>query len=360
MNNQTSNISFSLHGKCFISQTQRSITMPVLIIFELPSLICFLIIFYYFIQLRKSMLFDRINHHVILLILISDFLLIATELPISLYYLAMGYIQTAKICTFWIYWDYTLETTSLFLTMYASIERYLLVFHKSNFLKRKVLFHFIPMVTVALYIPVLYMYLVVLAPCVKNHQYDLTAFGCGGPCFFAQTLVNIYDTIVDTMLPCFIIITFNLLMIVRSSVLKRRALTSLSISNTLRRNRRMITQLLAISLMCLIAWIPWVVIIIGQNFFDSSFGDWFITHIVHYLPYLTASISPFLALIGLPSIRQRLRVLKRQMITAKNTTASISENKTATTVENRNEPIVTNFKLKNISLDSSDVQTTRF
>ncbi|CAF3487624.1 unnamed protein product [Rotaria sp. Silwood1] len=359
MINQTSNISFLLNGKCFISQIQRSVTMPVLIIFELPSVICFLIIFYYFIQLRKSILFDCINHHVILLILISDFLLIATELPFSLHYLSLGYVQTAKICTFWIYWDYTLETTSLFLTMYASIERYLLVFHKSSFLKRKLLFHYIPMTIVALYIPVLYMYLVVLSPCLHNHQYDLTAFACGGACFFVQISVNTYDTIVDTMLPCFIIIIFNLLMVGRSSILKRRALTSLSISKTLKRNRRMIIQLLAISLMCLIAWMPWVVIIIGQNFFDSSFGDWFITHILHYLPYLTTSASPFLALIGLPAIRQRLRMLKRQMITATNITTSV--NKTTTTVENRNEPIMNSLELKTISLDSNDdVQTTRF
>ncbi len=209
MNNQTSNSSFSSNGKCSISQVQRSITIPILIIFQISSFICSLIIFYHFIRLRKSLLFDIINHHVILLILIFDFLLIATELPITLYYLGLGHVQTPKICTFWIYWDYILETTSLFLTMYASIERYLLVFHKVKFLKRKVLFHCVPMIIVALYIPILYMYLVVLSPCVYNHQYDLTAFACGGACFFAYIPVNTYDTIANTMLPCFIIIFFN-------------------------------------------------------------------------------------------------------------------------------------------------------
>ncbi|CAF1039241.1 unnamed protein product [Rotaria sp. Silwood1] len=358
MNNQTSNTSFSLNGQCFISQIQRSITIPVLIIFALPSFVCFLIIFYYFIQQRKPLLVDRINHHVILLILIFDFLLITTELPFTLSYLALGYAQTSKICTFWVYWDYILETTSLFLTMYASVERYLLVFHKNSFLKRKVLFHFIPMSIATLYIPILYLYLIVLSPCVRNYQYDLTAFTCGGACFFAETSVNTYDTIVDTMLPCFIVLIFNLLMIIRVVILKRKVATSVPISDTLRRNRRMIAQLLAISLMCLIAWMPWVVIIIAQNFFDPSFGTWFITYILHYLPYLTSSVSPFLALIGLPEVRQGLKILKKQTITTKTTTVSAPVHEMSKTAEKRNGPNTTSFELKTIEHDEINVQTT--
>jgi hypothetical protein len=74
----------------------------------------------------------------------------------------------------------------------------------------------------------------------------------------------------------------------------------------------MILQLFGISLMCLIVWVPWAVIIIAQDFFDPSFGNWFITYILHYLPYLTTSLSPFLALIGLPEIRKHLKIVKYQ------------------------------------------------
>ena len=188
MNNQTDidNNSYVSNGHCFISPTQRSITMPILITFAIPSLICFSFIFYYFIKLRKRLIFDCINHHVILLILIIDFLLISTELPITLYYLAFGNVQTRKICLFWIYWDYTLETASLFLTMYASIERYLLVFLQHHVKNHHFIFHYIPMSCVGLYIPILYFYLVILSPCAQNYPYDTTAFACGGACFFSK------------------------------------------------------------------------------------------------------------------------------------------------------------------------------
>lgn len=348
MNNHTNNSSVPSNGNCFISQTQRSITIPVLIAFAIPSLICFIIIFRYFIRLRKSMLYQRLNHHVIVLILISDFLLIATELPFSLYYLGLGYSQTSKICTFWIYWDYTLEVTSLFLTSYASIERYLLVFHKNTFLRQKVLFHYIPIAIFGLYIPILYFYLVVLSPCVSDHQYDLTAFACGGPCYFSYFSVNTYDTIVDTMLPCLIVLFFNLLIIIRVVMLRRKARSTLSMSDTLKKNRRMILQLIGISLMCLIAWMPWVVIIIAQNFFDPSFGNWFITYILHYLPYLTSSLSPFIALVGLPQIREKLAKHITQMTASKTIVASPHAKGITAIVNQRTQEVVNSSEFKDI------------
>jgi hypothetical protein len=113
MSNETNNSNI-LNGICFISPTQRSITISTLLVLSIPSLICFLIIFYYFVKLRKRLIFDSLNHHVILMILISDFLLIATELPMTLDYLSLGHVRSRKVCLFWIYLDYSLETVSLF------------------------------------------------------------------------------------------------------------------------------------------------------------------------------------------------------------------------------------------------------
>jgi len=85
----------------------------------------------------------------------------------------------------------------------------------------------------------------------------------------------------------------------------------------------MILQSIGISLLSLIAWMPWVIIIIVQNFFEASFGDWFITYILHYLPYLTTSMSPFLALIGLPEIQKHLKLSKYLLKTSTKSTDSI-------------------------------------
>ncbi|CAF1433507.1 unnamed protein product [Rotaria sp. Silwood1] len=166
------------------------------------------------------------------------------------------------------------------------------------------------------------MYLVLLFPCDPSYQYDLTVFVCGGPCYLNAFVQNFYDTIVDTMLPPCVLLIFNLLMIGHAIRLKRKVAPSTLVLNTLKKNRRMILQLLAISLMALINWMPWVVIILIQDFYDPSFGEQFINNVVYYLPYFTSFASPFLALIGLPEIREELKKIIGQSTTARHIVAS--------------------------------------
>ncbi|CAF3396378.1 unnamed protein product [Rotaria socialis] len=316
MNNQTYNTSLASEEiSSGISLMQRIITMSLLIAFGIPSLICFLVIFYYFIRLRKTLLFDRINHHVILCILISDFLLVTTELPFSLNYLSLGYVQSTKICLFWAFWDYYLETNTLFLTMYAAIERYILIFHKECIMKNKLFFHYIPLGFVCFYTFGTKVYLVPLFPCKPNYSYDLAAFVCGGPCYLDAVIQGVYDTIVNVMLPTCALLIFNLLMISRVIKYKYKVSPSAQVSNKLKKSRRMILQLLAISLMTLITWMPWIFIILVHDFYDPSFGEQFINIFLHYLPYFTSFASPFLVLINLPKIRAEFKKVMRQLMT---------------------------------------------
>ncbi|CAF4168516.1 unnamed protein product, partial [Rotaria magnacalcarata] len=94
------------------------------------------------------------------------------------------------------------------------------------------------------------------------------------------------------MLPTFVLLIFNLLIIGRVLKYRQKVTPLTSVSNTLKRNRRMILQLLGISLMALITWMPWVVIIIVEDFYDPSFAEQFINIVVDYLPYVTSFASP--------------------------------------------------------------------
>ncbi|CAF1540235.1 unnamed protein product [Rotaria magnacalcarata] len=281
---------------------QRIITMSLIITLGVPSLLCFLIIFYYFFRLRHVLLMNRINHHVILCILISDFLIITTELPFTLSYLSLGYVRSSKLCLFWIYWNYTLPVLSLYLTMYAAIERYMLVFHKQIIMKHKILFHYMPLGFVCVYPFGIYIYLILIFPCGSNYEHDVTALLCGGACYLNDMVQNIYDTVVNTMLPAFTLLIFSLTMIGRVIVHKHVVSPSIPVSNTLKRNRRMILQLLGISLLTLMIWMPWIVIILVQDLYDPSFGEDFLVLVVNYLAYFASFGSPFFALIGLPEV----------------------------------------------------------
>ena len=71
------------------------------------------------------------------------------------------------------------------------------------------------MTIVCLYTVGINAYLVLFVPCEIDHEYDLNVFVCGGACYFNYFIQNIYDTIVDVMVPPFIILIFNLLIIIR-------------------------------------------------------------------------------------------------------------------------------------------------
>ncbi|CAF4271702.1 unnamed protein product [Rotaria magnacalcarata] len=196
--------------------------------------------------------------------------------------------------------------------MYASIERYFLIFHKQCIMKNKLFFHYIPLGFVCFYIFGIYVYFIPLFPCKPNHSYDLAAFVCGGPCYLGAFIQSVYDIIIDIMLSTCVLLIFNLLMISRVINYRQKVSPSTPVSNILKKNRQMILQLLAISLMTLITWLPWIFIILVQNLYDPSFGKQFITIFLHYLPYLTGFASPFLALINLPEIRVEFKKVVRQ------------------------------------------------
>ncbi len=66
MNNQSnqSNNSYSSNGQYSISERQRNVTIPVLVSLLVPSLICFLFIFYKMFKFRQRLIINCIDHHV--------------------------------------------------------------------------------------------------------------------------------------------------------------------------------------------------------------------------------------------------------------------------------------------------------
>ncbi len=47
------------------------------------------------------------------------------------------------------------------------------------------------------YIPALYLYLLVFLPYAQNNHYNITAFACGGGCFFYYVTENTYYKVAD-------------------------------------------------------------------------------------------------------------------------------------------------------------------
>ncbi|CAF4289878.1 unnamed protein product, partial [Adineta steineri] len=89
----------------------------------IPSIICSLLIFYHFVrfpQIRK-----KLNNHVILILLLVNFIQIVIDMPLTLIVLHTGFvfIQTDVFCKFWLVYNYAVCVSGLTLMAYGCIER---------------------------------------------------------------------------------------------------------------------------------------------------------------------------------------------------------------------------------------------
>ena len=103
--------------------------------------------------------------------------------------------------------------------------------------------------------------------------------------------------------PAVLIILANLILLLRVVSQKR----SMKIANTWRKNRLMYIQLVSISILYFLIWIPLVIVSMIRLFYDPFFLQDLVILIINYCLYICPLASPFISLIGLPVVRQRLR-----------------------------------------------------
>ena len=127
----------------------RSVKFVVFLLLDVPSVLCSLFIFFCF--LREQRL-RRWQNHAFVSLTVCNFLITATELPITLAFLRTGHVQATRdsFCYYWIFLNYALSGVSLYLMAVASLERYILIFwsrqlHRIVLCRRLV--HYVPLVS---------------------------------------------------------------------------------------------------------------------------------------------------------------------------------------------------------------------
>ena len=279
----------------------RWIWFIILSICLIPSAACFLLIFVCLFK-RREINDHRLNNHVILVLLGCNFVLITTELPITLAYSYHGHVQprNEQFCLFWIAFNYGISVVGLYLMAFASVERYFLIFHEHFIRRWRFIVHYPPIVF-CLFYPLLFYNLVIgLYPCEPVFDYD--AYVCGGACFQFATLIGTIDYMVHVFSPTTIILLANIVLLVRVTYQKR----SMKQANTWQKCRLMYVQLVSIGLLYFIIWIPFVTVSLIRLFYDPLFLQDIILLLLNYSLYICPLASPFISLIGLPTVRRQL------------------------------------------------------
>lgn len=171
----------------------------------------------------------------------------------------------------------------------------------------KILVHAVPMVTVITVAVVYSCATSLFYPCPEMFDYGIQL--CGGPCFQLRQGIGTFDLVFTIFLPLPCIIFFNTLLIIRVIQQKRR----MAQKNVWKKNLGMLVQLLSVSILHTVVWMPVIIVIIvvlaGQTPSDLILqlqGSWVLINII----YLAVLGNPIVCIFAVPEIREKVISLK--------------------------------------------------
>ncbi|CAF1620977.1 unnamed protein product [Adineta steineri] len=280
-----------------------SISFWLLIIFNVPSLICSLKLLYHLINdnsLRKSL-----NNHVIIALLVIGLFSQLIDIPFYLNFLRIGYVwpKISLSCLLWWFSATGISNITNLLMAWASIERHILVFH-DRWLRtknRRYFIHYIPLLTIILYGFIYYFIILSMFSC--ENMYAYTEDWCLHPCYYNNNNLALYDTIVNSIIPTPIISFFSITLIIR--IIKQKQTLHRQVQ--WRKYRRMIIQLLSISALFLIFNFPMTCIVLAQvcGLSDDSLGQ--LPFYTYFLYHFVSLLMPFVCLASFPKIQKKIK-----------------------------------------------------
>ena len=225
---------------------------------------------------------------------------VTSEMPILLSYLYNGISphQSDGFCKFWSCQDYSFNVMNLMVMGHVATERYLLVFHHLFLNRHLIILHYLPMIGCVAYPVVLYVYLILFYPC--TNQFDFTMITCGGPCYFYQATISIFDEFVNLVFPVMVSSVASLALLGRILRQKRR----MQQHQMWRKNRRLVVQLLYIVFLHNVVWLP-MVICSSILLFSTTAQPVLVALSINILPngiYVVILLCPFVSLMGLPEL----------------------------------------------------------
>lgn len=298
----------------FIAPTSIAarIVFYIFLILDIPSILCSVLLVYYFIRLPEF----RHRHHsnvTLICLLLGSFLVTAIDIPLILPYLqnrhyvnSMRYPRT--FCIFWTIYDYGMYSLNLWLVTLICLERYLFIFFKEFIRKiRRICFliSYIPVTLIVLSVAFWYLYLVAFYPCIQS-QFDFTEIFCGFPCYkvASSPSVLITDWFIADLLPVFLTIFFIFLLISHVLYQRHKISRHLIQRQTWQRTRKMFHQLVPIAFIFLIFNMPLIIIgVLGAS------NSWFYKTPYFYVKsfsYCQSFCMPFAVLLRQKIIRKRV------------------------------------------------------
>jgi hypothetical protein len=272
--------------------------------FYIPSILCSIFTLSHLLANRRLRLVLH-NHTSLVLLIISIFDSFLNH-PFTLNYLRTGRVtpSTSAMCFSWNLFNSVL-TTSNYLTMaWASVERHFLIFYSILFTtsRGRVLFHYIPLVLVALIYPIVaYAVVIFLYPCIS--EFNMAVLFCGYTCALKIPSVALFMRIGHIFVPVFIVTGSTIILIARVIKQKHRMQ-----NNQVQRPRhcRMIIQLCTLASLFIALALPSAIVGVVQSCCLPTFAVALQVPYFTFLVRFNTMLMPFMCLSSLPEIRSKL------------------------------------------------------
>jgi hypothetical protein len=249
----------------------------------------------------------------IILILISLIDIIFQQSGVLIYFeLSFVWPESNIYCIIWNYFNYFDYYLNLYLTVWASIERHILIFHIHFFdnNKKRFFFHRFPLILIILYGIFVYLGLLVFDSCQNNFQMNQP--WCGGVCFEQNQIKHFCHWIINTVLPICLIIILNILLIIRIIRQKNRIKQNRSIWC---KCRKLTIQMISISSIYLICFLPSGIIYVLRILLNNNqFGENAFQICFQYTFLFANSLLPFVTISLLPDLRKKIKFIFKRII----------------------------------------------
>ena len=287
------------------SPLTRNVKFGIFVVLTPPAIVCNCILVYYLLLDRT---FRRVLHnHAILALLIATLLTNLIEVPRIIHFLHLGTVipRSEVNCLIWQWSEYLLFAVVIVMILWISTERHLLIFYSHLYAtaNSRFLYHYLPLIVIAVYLTLFYIVVIFLYPC--DRSFDFNQSLCGVPCYTTRPNITVYDFIAHTWIPLIMGIILDVTLVIRVIHRKRVGLQNRS---TQRKHRKMVIQVLSISILYLILQTPASMVSFIQLFVVLS--DWMLYIQIAYFFYLfwvLTLLIPFVCIGCIPEVLMKLK-----------------------------------------------------
>ncbi|CAF1158441.1 unnamed protein product [Adineta ricciae] len=242
----------------------------IILSFNTLSLVCSLFQLYHL--CTKRALRTALNNHSIIALLCTGLSSQLIDIPFYVVYIRLGYVwpSTPFFCRFWWYVDMEALEVTVFLVLWTSLERHMLIFHDRWFVtaKKRWLLHYLPLIFFIAYPLLFYLIILLFVTCDYPASYDYTQPWCYySPICYNDIILVRYDILANWTV-CATLKLLSDVALIGRFIWHRRIRLHQPVQ--WRKHRKMFLQLMSISMLTSSFSMPLLIFYLLVNFANLS------------------------------------------------------------------------------------------